>query len=144
MKHIPGWIDNSGDGGMQFDYFPQAGWADPGVAATMQQMAGLIADAVDARLDAAGAPGWLQLILKMPDRLRGVLVAELRAGNFLSGVGSIDWPDHGSIVVNMRDRFTVARRAPPEGVMWRASDAPHFAREEVMQRQGAIAHLLIT
>lgn len=140
MDKDSGWIDNSEDALLQYDFFAPRHWTRE--RAVAEQAA--IAESIAAPAAEAGAPGWLQLTRRLPAPLRAALVAELRAGNALTGIGSTGWPDVGSIVVNLRDRFTVAREAPPPGVVWRAGSDPHYAREELIQQAGAVTHLVIT
>jgi len=94
--------------------------------------------------DPAPAPCWLQLARRLPGPIRAALLAELRAGNQLAGIGSAGWPGEGSVVINMRDRFSAARRAPPDGVTWREGQDAHYAREELRQQVGTVEFLIIT
>ena len=138
VRDDPAWADNGGDGILQYDFFPPAGWSDARIA---QEQAAITA-ALDAP-DASDAPGWLALARRLPDALRSVLVAELRGGNRIAGIGSGGWPHAGSIVVTLRARFTVARQALPECVRWRAPEDPHYAREELSQQAGGVEFLIL-
>jgi hypothetical protein len=142
MENDSGWTDNSDGDLLQYDFCPPGHWTRERVAAEQAAVAALI-EAQEAASGAA-APRWLQLARRLPAALRAALAAELRAGNVLTGIGSAGWPDDGSIVVNMRDRFSAARRAPPCGVVWREPGDAHYAREELSQRAGAVAFLMIT
>jgi hypothetical protein len=139
-NNAPAWIDHSSGTVVQYDYRPPADWPAERVAADQQAMAALVEAA---RIDAA-APGWLRLAARLPAGLRAALVAELRAGNRFAGIGASGWPGKGSVVVNLRERFTVARRTPPAGVTWREPADPHYAREELSQKSGMMEHLVIT
>jgi hypothetical protein len=134
------WLDNSGDAGPRYDFYPPKQWPEEHIAAEQAAIAALI----DRGEGGAVAPGWLQLAARLPPALRAALVAELRAGNRLTGIGSTGWPGAGSIVVTMRERFTVARDTPPAGVVWRRLDDPHYAREELSARADTVEHLVIT
>lgn len=142
MEHDAAWIDNSEGELLQYDFFAPSHWTRERVAAEQAAIADLI-DAANMP-DLAPAPGWLQLARRLPGPLRAALLAELRAGNQLTGIGSAGWPGNGSIVANMRERFSAARRAPPWGVTWRAVEDAHYAREELRQQVDAVEFLIIT
>ncbi|HBZ07266.1 MULTISPECIES: hypothetical protein [Massilia] len=142
MEHDAAWIDNSNGDLLQYDFFAPSHWTTERVGAEQAAIADLI-DSVELQ-DLAPAPRWLQLARRLPGPLRAALLAELRAGNQLAGIGSAGWPGEGSIVVNMRDRFSAARHAPPFGVTWRAPEDAHYAREELRQRVGAVEFLILT
>jgi hypothetical protein len=135
----PAWIDHSSGAILQYDYRPPAGWPAGRVAAEQLAMAAMI-EAADVD---APAPGWLRLATRLPAGLRGALTAELRAGNRLAGIGSSGWPGEGSIVVNLAERFTAARRALPPGVRWRRLDDPRYVREELTQTVDTVEFLLV-
>lgn len=139
MEKDPAWIDNCDGALLQYDFFAPGHWPRERVAA--EQAA--IAASIEARETASGAPGWLQLARRLPTALKTALLAELRAGNALTGIGSTGWPDAGSIVVNLRDRLTVARQAPPPGVVWREPGDAHYAREELSQQVDGVAFLVL-
>lgn len=89
-------------------------------------------------------PGWTALARRLPPELRAVLIDELRAGNAILGIGSAAWPVEGSVVVNMRDRFSSSKRTLSPVVRWRELNDPHYCREEFSQTYAGIEHLLIT
>jgi hypothetical protein len=135
----PAWLDNGNGDLLRYDFYPPADWSDDRIAA--EQLA--IADAIDDAQAGASAPGWLRLARRLPAALRSALVAELRAGNRLAGIGSTDWPGEGSIVANLRAPLNVARRVLPAGVAWRRLDDPHHASEELSQKVGPVEFLII-
>lgn len=141
MEHDSAWIDNSDGGLLQYDFFAPRHWTAQRVGAKQAAIADLI-EGVNAQ-DPAPAPGWLRLARRLPGPIRAALLAELRAGNQLTGIGSSGWPRDGSIVVNMRERFSAARHAPPAGVTWREVLEAHYAREELRQQLGAVEFLII-
>lgn len=142
MESASAWIDNCNGDLLQYDFHPPGHWTQEQLAAQQISFAGLLERGEP---DANGAvPGWLGLARRLPMALRMVLAAELRAGNQLTGIGSAGWPNEGSIVVHLRDRFSTARRALPPGVTWRVLDDPHYAREEMSQKTGADEFLLIS
>jgi len=79
--------------------------------------------------------GWLNLAWRLPAGLRSALIKEL---------ADTGWPQMGSVVVTMRERFHATRRALPQGVSWREVNVPHYWREELSQSSGATEFLLIT
>ncbi|MBD8529281.1 MULTISPECIES: hypothetical protein [unclassified Massilia] len=140
MEDEQTWIDNSGGGILQYDFVPPHGWSAERIVHEHLAMAATI-DAPD--LPAAPVPGWLALVRRLPAALRSALMAELRAGNRIAGIGSTGWPHEGSVVVTLRARFSVAREALPDGVRWRSPEDPHYAREELSQQVGAVEFLIL-
>lgn len=139
MENELAWTDNSDGELLQYDFSPPGGWSGERVAAEQAAIAALL----EGSPAGPAAPGWLRLAARLPGGLRAALVAELRAGNQVTGIGSTGWPADGSVVVNMRGRFTAARQAPPPGVAWRETNDPHYAREELSQKVGAVEHLMV-
>jgi hypothetical protein len=142
MENDLAWTDNSDGDLLQYDFSPPSLWTQERVAAEQAAIAALLKESDP--LAAASGPGWLRLAARLPGALRAALIAELLAGNRLTGIGSTGWPNDGSIVVNMRERFTAARQAPPPGVVWRESNDPHYAREELSQKVDSVESLIIT
>lgn len=136
------WRDRSSGDRLQFDF------ALPSYKSKRTKVA---QSAIISSLEAAHCeadtevPGWLRLARQLPDGLRAALIAELRAGNPLLCIESMGWPSEGSIVATMGERFTVARRAPPAGVVWCGHDKePHSWREDLSQKVGKVHFLLMT
>jgi hypothetical protein len=88
--------------------------------------------------------GWLNLACRLPAGLRSALIKELAAGNWIVSISDTGWPHPDSVVVTMRERFHATRRAPPQGVSWRAVNIPHYWREELSENSGGTEFLLIT
>jgi hypothetical protein len=88
--------------------------------------------------------GWLNLAWRLPAGLRSALIKELTAGNWIVSISDTGWPHLGSVVVTMRERFDVTRRASPQGVLWRAVNVPHYWREELSENSDGTEFLLIT
>ena len=127
---------------LQYDFLPPGHWSSERVAEEQLAIAALL-EGPD-RDATASTPAWLTLAGRLPPSLRAALIAELRSGNQLAGVASQGWPNDGSIVVNMRERFSTARQKPPREVNWRAPNDPHYAREELSQKVDAVEFLIIT
>jgi len=142
MAHDFAWKDNSNGDLLQYDFSWPIHWTSERVAAEQAAIAALLEGAeVEA---GASVAGWLRLARRLPNSLQAALVVELGAGNQLAGIGSTGWPNDGSIVVNMRERFSAARQAPPPGVVWRELNDPHYAREELSQKVDLVESLIIT
>lgn len=142
MKKDLAWKDNSNGKLLQYDFSPPSQWPEDRTAA---EQAATLALLENLGLDGSSSkPGWLRLARGLPDALRIALIAELRAGNQLTSIGSTGWPSDGSIVVNMKKRFSAARYSPPPGVTWRELNDPHYCREELSQKVGLVEFLLIT
>ena len=142
MKKDLAWKDNSNGDLLQYDFSPPSEWTRERVAAEQAEIAKVL-EGSDAD-SASSAPAWLRLAIRLPDALRAALVTELRAGNQLAGIGSTGWPNEGSIVVNLRERFSAVRQAPPPGVVWRELNDPHYCREELSQKVDSVEFLIIT
>ena len=134
------WQNNSSGDLLQYDFLAPGHWSSERVAEEQSAIAALLEGADSG----GGAPAWLTLARRLPPALRTALIAELHAGNQLAGIASQGWPNDGSIVVNMRERFSAARQALPPGVAWRAPNDPHYAREELSQKIGSVEFLIIT
>lgn len=134
---------NIGNGNfLQWDFAPHAHWTRERLA--LEQRA-IIAVLEEPGISATGQDlEWLHLARRLPDALRSALIAELRNGNQIAGIGSSGWPNDGSVVVTLEERFSAARRAAPPGVVWRELNDPHYYREDVSQEVDGVAFLLIT
>lgn len=142
MENDLAWTDNSDGDLLQFDFAPPRHWPAERIAREQAAIAAMLQESDT--VAGPAAPGWLRLARRLPEELRAALIGELIAGNRLAGIGSTGWPNDGSIVLNMRDRFTAARKAPPVGVIWRELNDPHYAREELSQKIDSVEFLIIT
>jgi hypothetical protein len=134
------WKNNSSGDLLQYDFLPPGHWSSERVAAEQLAIAALL-EGPDSD---GGAPPWLTLARRLPSPLRAALVAELHSGNQLAGIASQGWPNDGSVVVNMRERFSAARQELPREVNWRELNDPRYAREELSQKVNAVEFLIIT
>lgn len=142
VEQDPVWQDNSDGDILQFDFVPPPHWTLERIAAAQQEIAASVEDPDD-HADLP-VPEWLRLVRRLPAGLRSALVAELRAGNWLVGIGSSGWPSKDSVVVNLRERFSVARKEATAGVTWRELNDPHYCREELSQNVDGLQFLVIT
>lgn len=140
MENEGAWQSEGSGSIVQYDFIPPPSWTSARIAA--QQMG--IADTLEARDLQAPWPGWCDLLRRLPAALKASLVAELRAGNQIIGIGSTGWPNQGSIVVNLRERFYTVAHTRPAGVVWRELNDPHYAREELSERVGSAEFLILT
>lgn len=122
-----------------FDCAPQDTWPPSRLAKERSAMIALLE-----REGPTDEQGWLNLACRLPAELRSALIKELAAGNWIISISDTGWPDPGSVVVTMRERFHATRQALPQGVSWRAVDIPHYWREELIENSGGIEFLLIT
>lgn len=136
------WIDNSVGELLQYDFSPPSQWTQQRIRAEQAVIVALLEESDS--VAGSTLPGWLCLARRLPEALRSALVAELLAGNQLTGIGSTGWPGAGSIVVNVRERFSAARHGPPPGVVWRELNDPHFGREELSQKVDSVESLIVT
>jgi hypothetical protein len=87
---------------------------------------------------------WLYLLSLLPDDLRQALLYELTSGNKIKNISSTDWPNAGSIVVNVFDRFHQADKYSNSNVKFRVLNDPHYWREELSQTVAGAEHIIIT
>lgn len=105
-----------------------------------------IAALEDAELSAAVPTNNAQAIAilrAMPDGLRTCLLAELRRGNRLVAVDQPDWPQPGSIFVSLAGVFHPSTRGLSPGVRWRDVNDPRWWREELVQVEAGVEHLVV-
>ena len=142
MNKDQAWKNNSNGELLQFAYQPPGQWSAERMAEEHAAVAALL-DEPDA---GAGAdqPGWLRLAARLPRQLRQLVALELRHGNEIVGIGSNGWPNHDSVVVNLRARFSAAHRTPTPGVVWRDMNDPRYCREELSQQVDGTEFLAIT
>jgi hypothetical protein len=133
------WKNKSVGDSQIFDCTPPDAWQPSRLAKERSAMIALLEQ---------GGPtdehGWLNLAWRLPAGLRSALIKELAAGNWIVSISDTGWPHPGSVVVTMRGRFHANRRAPPQGVSWRAVNVPHYWREELSENIGDTEFLLIT
>lgn len=137
------WRGHSSGDCLQFDFVRPGPWKTKRTTNAQAAIRSAI-EAIDHETNSE-VPGWLRLARQLPEALRADLVAELRAGNPIVGIGTMGWPSKGSIVVTMGERFTAARRLPPAGVVWCAhNNEPHSWREDLSQQVGPVVFILMT
>lgn len=133
------WKNRSVGDSQIFDCMPPEAWRPSRLAKERTAMIALLERGV-----ATDEQGWLRLAGRLPAGLRSALTKELVAGNWIDSISDTGWPHPGSVVVTMCERFHATRRAPPQGVSWRAVNLPHYWREELSEYSGDTEFLLIT
>lgn len=119
----------------RFDYSPFETWSSKQTTAEQAAVAHILEDPPQVNEQPTTvALGWMCLIARLPPAFRCALHAELAAGNAIAGIESSDWPAPESVIVYMQHRFTVARRNPPAGVVWRELNDPHYWKQDLEQR----------
>jgi hypothetical protein len=103
-----------------------------------------VLSAAENSANGSNLPDWYALAKKLPKSLQKVLVSEIGFGNTVIGIGSSNWPNVGSIVVNIANRFNSVSRTISPDVHWRNLDDPHYCREEISQKDLGVEHLIIT
>jgi hypothetical protein len=53
-----------------------------------------------------------------------------------------DWPDEGSVYVNMEHSFSEASKSYSPETVWCCLDDPHYRSEEISQEENGITYLL--
>lgn len=133
------WKNNSSGSSQIFDCAPPETWRPSRLAKERSSLIALLE-----RGEATDEQGWLNLAWRLPTGLRSALIKELAAGNWIVSISDTGWPHAGSVVFTMCERFRATRRAPPQGVSWRAVNILHYWREELSENSGGTAFLLIT
>ena len=85
---------------------------------------------------------WTKEVDKLPDDLKLILISELRHGNLITSISSTNWPQEGSIVVKLKDRFRKESKNIAT-TKWRLLNDPHYCNEEISQTLENIEFLLI-
>jgi hypothetical protein len=123
----------------EFEFHPPKDWDNLRLMEAYKQIAGQLKE-LD-RFPNLEVEGWLALVKKIPEKLRVILIKELCLGN---GIVSIrcDWPDEGSIYVNMKYGFSEASKVYSRETVWCCLDDPHYRSEEISQKENGVTYLL--
>jgi hypothetical protein len=142
MKKSTAWKDNSEGKVIQYDFVPPENWSDDRINEEQYRIIEMLSN-IDNIVANNLQTGWLGLAIKIPLDLRGALIAELQSGNRLLGIGSSGWPNEGSVVINISQRFLDKDNALSPDVHWRRLDDPHYCKEELSQIVDGIEYLII-
>ncbi len=85
---------------------------------------------------------WIKEINKLPNDLISILENELKHGNLITSISNTNWPNEGSIVVKLKNRFAKESKNV-ESTKWRLLNDPHYCNEEISQILENIEFLLI-
>ena len=72
-----------------------------------------------------------------------ILLSEMKEGNFIKSVSNTDWPNNGSIVIVLANRFHDENKCTP-GTSWRELNDSHYCNEEISQTYKDVEHILIS
>ncbi|MBB5606801.1 MULTISPECIES: hypothetical protein [unclassified Janthinobacterium] len=85
---------------------------------------------------------WIKEIKNIPEKLIAILLSEMKKGNFIKKISASDWPNRGSIVVVLANRFHNKNKNIP-GTSWRELNDSHYCNEEISETYKDIEHILI-
>lgn len=143
MKNSSCWRDNSNEHALLYSFSPPSSWTEDRIEAEQSLIARYLQGPESTTVKEESL-GWLNLVKSLPPKLLDVLVLELKSGNKIDSISSSDWPNPGSIVVNLKNRFNTANHNFSPETYWRCLDDPHYCREEISQTANGIEHLIIT
>lgn len=137
-----GWKKEPGNSGITYRFSPPSNWSAKRIKEELLLIVNRVDKlSIDDNADLAELPC---LINKIPDELRAALRSELQAGNRIASVMSIGWPQTGSVVVEVENRFSVARHSKSDKVIWSKVSAPQYWREDLSQKVGETDFLILT
>ncbi|WP_425252408.1 hypothetical protein ACPJXG_22635 [Janthinobacterium sp. NFX145] len=84
---------------------------------------------------------WLNLLKKLPRKLKTCLLDEISFGNSLIALHSSGWPDEGSVVALLSNRFSTKKF--DKDLHFRALNDAHYCKEEISYVEDNVTHLMI-
>jgi len=84
---------------------------------------------------------WLILLKKLPKKIKNCLLNEISLGNSLIALHSSDWPDEGSVVALLSNRFST--KEFDKDLHFRALNDAHYCKEEISYVEDNVTHLMI-
>ena len=84
---------------------------------------------------------WLNLLKKLPKKIKNCLLNEISLGNSLIALHSSDWPDEGSVVALLSNKFRT--KEFEKDLHFRAFNDPHYCKEEISYVEDNVTHLMI-
>ena len=84
---------------------------------------------------------WLILLKKLPKKIKNCLLNEISLGNSLIALHSSDWPDEGSVVALLSNRFST--KEFDKDLHFRELNDPHYCKEEISYIEDNVTHLMI-
>ncbi|WP_158301296.1 hypothetical protein [Janthinobacterium sp. BJB426] len=84
---------------------------------------------------------WLNLLKKLPRKLKICLINEISFENTLIALHSSGWPDEGSVVALLSNRFRT--KEFDKDLHFRALNDAHYCKEEISYVEDNVTHLMI-
>lgn len=84
---------------------------------------------------------WLNLLKKLPRKLKICLLDEIFFENTLIALYSSDWPDEGSVVALLSNKFRT--KEFDKDLHFRELNDAHFCKEEISYVEDNVTHLII-
>ena len=84
---------------------------------------------------------WLNLLKKLPRKLKICLLDEISFENTLIALYSSDWPDEGSVVALLSNKFRT--KEFDKDLHFRELNDPHYCKEEISYVEDNVTHLII-
>ncbi|NVI83189.1 hypothetical protein [Janthinobacterium sp. BJB401] len=84
---------------------------------------------------------WLNLLKKLPRKLKICLINEISFENTLIALHSSGWPDEGSVVALLSNRFRT--KEFDKDLHFRALNDAHYCKEEISYFEDNVTHLMI-
>lgn len=87
---------------------------------------------------------WHEILILLPAGLQKALLDELTRGNRVASIQYGDWPQKGSVIVCLAEKFKVAyTRENPYGVTFRQMNDPHYWTADIHETINGVEHLII-
>ena len=84
---------------------------------------------------------WLNLLKKLPRKLKICLLNEISFENTLIALYSSDWPDEGSVVALLSNKFRT--KEFDKDLHFRELNDAHYCKEEISYVEDNVTHLII-
>lgn len=141
-KREHGWVNNGTALVPHFNFSPPKHWSTEQILSEQRKIIAIIEEP-NTKLFESNSYEWLRLIQNMPNTLKKILLSELQHKNKIVSISRNDWPNPGSIVINVSDRFQETNRTAYPYTHWRLLNDPHYYREEISESCNGIEYLLI-
>ena len=84
---------------------------------------------------------WINLLEKLPTKMKSILLHEISFKNELIALYSSDWPEKGSVVALLSNNFRT--KEFDKDLHFRELNDPHYCKEEISYIENNITHLII-
>jgi hypothetical protein len=85
---------------------------------------------------------WVYAIRRLPSNLRLALLSELKAGNVVTSIQYGNWPNKGSVMVCLQQRF-IHDFSKDSNVCYRFINDPHYWYSDINETVDGIEHLIV-